>query len=406
MPKFSYQAINTNGNTVSGELEAENLDAARNLLSSRGFIPSRVTMTGGGATGFSFSKLQAKLTPIKVPELILFTKQLRTMFRAGVPIVKLLEVLENQTENLNLKWIINNMSQDIKQGASLYEAFSKHPKAFSPLYCSMVRAGEISGALPDVLDRLIYIVEHDHKIKSDVKSALQYPFIVFILLGCAFFVLLTFVIPKFIGIFTKAGLELPLPTRICLMMYHFFSNYWIVVLGIAVGIGALLVYYLRTNPGKLMRDNLLLRLPVFGQLFRKAAMSRFASIFSILQSSGVAILDCMKILSGTIGNYAIGREFDRIIERLEEGRGIAGPLKMSRFFTPIVINMVAIGEETGNLEQMLQEISEHYDSELEYSMKKLSESIGPILTVGLAAVIGFFALAIFLPMWDLTKMVK
>ena len=135
-------------------------------------------------------------------------------------------------------------------------------------------------------------------------------------------------------------------------------------------------------------------------------MTRFASIFSILHSSGVAILDAMKILSGTIGNFAITREFDRINERLEEGRGIAGPLESARYFSPLVVNMVAIGEESGRLEEMLHEISEHYDSEMEYSMKKLSEAIGPILTIGLAAVIGFFALAIFLPMWDLTKMVK
>lgn len=406
MPKFTYQAINANGNSVSGELESESLDAARNFLSSRGYIPTKVSLKAGVTSGFSFRKLQAKLTPISVAEMIIFTKQLRTMFRAGVPIIRLLDILENQTENLNLQWIINAMSQDIKQGASLYEAFSKHPKAFSPLFCSMIRAGEVSGALPDVLDRLIYIIEHDHKIKSDVKSALQYPIIVFMLLGVAFFVLLTFVIPKFIGIFTKAGLELPLPTRICLGMYHFFSDFWVLILGLSLGVVIVVMYYLSTDYGKYLRDRFLLRLPVFGQLFMKAAMSRFASIFAILQSSGVPILDSMKILSGTIGNHAIGREFDRIVDRLGEGRGIAGPLKMSPFFTPIVINMVAIGEETGNLEQMLSEISEHYDSELEYAMKKLSEAIGPVLTVGLAAVIGFFSLAIFLPMWDMAKMVK
>ena len=149
-----------------------------------------------------------------------------------------------------------------------------------------------------------------------------------------------------------------------------------------------------------------MKLPLIGPLFIKAAMSRFASIFAILQSSGVAILDAMKILSGTIGNAAISREFDQINERLEEGRGIAEPLKSARYFTPIVINMVAIGEESGNLDEMLSDVSEHYDSELEYSMKRLSDAIGPILIVGLAAVVGFFALAIYLPMWDLTKMVR
>ena len=403
MAKFIYKAINPSGNTVSGELEADSLEMANSLLSARGYIPSKVSAAGGVSSGFSLRNIQARLTPIKTPELIIFTKQLRTMFRAGVPIMKLFEVLENQTENLNLKRIASSMAQDIKEGGSLHEVFARHPKAFSPLYCSMVRAGEASGALPNVLDRLIYIIEHDHKIKSDIRSALQYPIIVFILLGVAFFVLLTFVIPKFIRIFTKAGLDLPLPTQICLLMYHFFANYWIPIFGFLVAAIIISLYYLKTEQGRYVRDVFLLKLPVFGVFFIKAAMSRFASIFAILQSSGVPVLDSMKILSGTIGNSAIGREFDLIIERLGQGRGIAGPLKSAKFFTPIVINMIAIGEETGNLEDMLREISDHYDSELEYAMKKLSEAIGPMLTVGLAAVIGFFALAIFLPMWDLTK---
>jgi len=198
---------------------------------------------------------------------------------------------------------------------------------------------------------------------------------------------------------------LPLPTKICMAMYQFLSEHWFfIALVVVAGISAL-ISYLRTEPGKYMRDVFLMRLPVIGKLFLKAAMSRFASIFSILQSSGVDILDSMKILSGTIGNTAIAREFENITNRLEEGRGIAEPLKESSYFTPIVVNMIAIGEESGNLDEMLGEISAHYDFELEYAMNKLSEAIGPILTVGLAAVVGFFALAIFLPMWDLTKVV-
>ncbi len=178
------------------------------------------------------------------------------------------------------------------------------------------------------------------------------------------------------------------------------------MLGGSVALVALLSYYLRTEQGKFVRDSLLMKLPILGPLYVKAAMSRFASIFSILQSSGVAVLEAMKILSVTIGNTAISREFEKINERLEEGRGIAEPLKSAKYFTPIVINMVAIGEESGSLGEMLSEISEHYDAEVEYAMKSISDAIAPILTVGLAVVVGFFALAIFLPMWDLTKMVK
>jgi len=406
MPEFFYKAINESGKTVSGEIQADSIEMANNILSTQGYIPSRVTDARSASAGISLKNIMAKFTPITAPELILFTKQLKTMLRSGVPMMKILEILESQTENLNIKRIVNSMSQDIQEGSSLYDAFRKHPRAFSTLYCSMVRAGEESGALPDVLERLIYIIEHEHKIKSDVKSALQYPVIVVIFLFVAFFILLTFVVPKFIGIFTKAGLDIPLPTQICLFMYNFLFHYWILLIGCVFAIAGGLFYYLRIEQGKYVRDAFLMKLPIIGPLFIKAAMSRFASIFSILQSSGVPIMDCMRILSGIIGNYAIAREFDLINERLEEGRGIAGPLKSTKYFTPIVINMVAIGEESGNLEEMLREISGHYDSELEYAMKKLSETIGPILTIGLAAVVGFFALAIFLPMWDLTKMVK
>jgi len=406
MPKFSYRAITDTGDTVSGRIEADSIEMVNNILSNRGYIPEKVTGESGVSAGFNLQGIKAKLTPISAPELILFTKQLKTMLRAGVPIMRLLEVLENQTENLNLRQIVQSMNQDIKEGFSLHEAFLKHPKAFSPLYCSMVKAGEASGALPDVLERLLFIIEHEHKVKSDLKAALQYPIIVLVLLVVAFIILLTFVIPKFVGIFERAGVDIPLPTQICLMMYRLLEQYWVLILfGIVAG-GMVLFYYLRTEQGKFVRDSFLLKLPILGSLYVKAAMTRFASIFSILQSSGVAILDAMRILSGAIGNAAISREFNQITERLEEGRGIAGPLKSGKYFTPLVINMVAIGEESGNLEEMLHEISEHYDSELEYGMKKLADAVGPILTIGLAAVIGFFALAIFLPMWDLTKMVK
>jgi len=404
MPKYTFQAINENGNTFSDVLEADSVDMANSIITARGYIPVSVSEQGGAGGSLLWTRIMESLTPIRTAELILFTKQFRTMLRAGVSMIKLLQVLENQSENPVLKRIIIDMSNDIQGGASLYDAFRKHPRAFSPLYCGLVQAGEASGALPDILDRLLYIVDHEHKIKSDIKAALQYPMIVVCFLGIAFFVLLTFVIPKFVGLFIRSNIALPLPTRICMLMYKLLSDYWFLLAGVVVAVIVVMTYYLRTEQGKFMRDAFLMRLPVFGSLFVKAAMSRFASIFAILQSSGVAVLESMKILSGTIGNAAIAREFERITERLEQGRGIADPLKSAQYFTPIVVNMIAIGEESGSLDEMLREISEHYDVELEYAMKKLSDAIAPVLTVGLAFVVGFFALAIFLPMWDLTKM--
>ncbi|MCG6892954.1 MAG: type II secretion system F family protein [Desulfobacteraceae bacterium] len=407
MPTYTFQAINESGATVNEQVEAESLEMANNIIIGRGYIPTRVTESGAGMPGgFDLSNLLTRFARVRPADLILFTKQLRTLLRAGVSMLKLLEVLEGQTESPALRRIIGEISSDIQQGSSLYEAFSRHPKAFSPLYCGMVKAGEASGALPEVLDRLTYIIEHEQKIRSDVKAALQYPIIVMVLLGGAFFILLAFVIPKFVNIFTRTGVDIPVPTQICMWMYQFLIQYWYFPLTGAVVLIVGLGYYFRTEAGRLWRDRLLLRIPVVGTLLSKTAMSRFASIFSILQASGISARESIKILSGTIGNAAIAQEFDGINEKLSEGRGISEPLRQTRYFTPIVINMIAIGEESGNLEEMLKEISEHYDVEVEYAMKKLSDAIGPALTIGLAAVVGFFALAIFLPMWDLTKMVK
>ncbi len=405
MPKYKYTAIDEFGAEKTGVLEADSSEMAHNLLSARGLIPSRVVSAATAASGFSWKALNERLTPIKAPELIIFTKQFRTMLRSGIPMIKLLQVLETQTENPRLKTIILAISEDIREGASLQDAFRKHPQAFSHLYCSMIQAGEASGALPEVLERLSYIIEHEHKIKSDVKAALQYPIIVIMLLFVAFFTLLTMVIPKFVRIFLSAGLSLPWPTKVCLGLYQMISEFWLGITAGSVIVLVAIIYYLRTEGGAYLKDAVLLRIPIVGGLFLKAAMSRFASIFAILQSSGVEIRESMKILIGTIGNRAISREFERITNRLEEGRGISGPLNDAAYFTPIVVNMVGIGEESGKLDEMLGEISTHYDFELEYAMKKLADAIGPILTIGLAVVIGFFALAVFLPMWDMTKMV-
>ncbi len=406
MPIYSYKAINESGAAVTGTIEADSADTATGTLVKRGLIPSKVTDRKSGNPLLRISLFLERFRTVKAQELILFTKQFRTMIRAGVPMLTLLQTLETQTNDPQLRKIIGTMTQDVSEGSSLYDAFRKYPRIFSPLFCSMVRAGEASGALPEVLERLIYIMEHEHKMKTDIRSALQYPTIVLSFLVVAFFVLLTYVIPKFSVIFSRAGLELPLLTRICIAMYDFLVSYWVFILAVVIIMAISLVYYLRTPKGRLNRDIFLLKLPLVGSLFSKAAMSRFASIFSILQSSGVAVLESMQILSGTINNEAISREFRKITERLEEGRGISVPLRQSKYFTPIVINMVAIGEESGNLEEMLNDVSTHYDDELAYAMKRLADAIGPIMTIGLAAVIGFFALAIYMPMWDLTKLVR
>lgn len=406
MITYHYKAIDENGAKKNGQLEAESSEIAASLLLSRGYIPSRISEESKSASGNFLDYIKSCFNPIKTSELILFTKQFKTLFKAGVSIRQLLLILETQTENLKLKKILGDISRGINNGSSLEEAMGRHPKVFSSLYLSMVEAGTVSGSLPAVLERLTHILEHEHKMKSDIKAAIQYPVFVMSFLIVAFIVLLTFVIPKFSKVFLNSGIDLPLPTLICIGLNHFLSTYWYLILGGVIIACVSLYLSLKNKKGRFFLDTFLLKLPVIGSLLTKAAMARFASIGAILQASGISILESMKILSGVIGNAAIEHQFVKISENLREGKGIAVPLKEAGYFPPMLVNMVAIGEESGNLDEMLNEVAIHYDAEVEFSMKQMSDAIGPILTVGLACVIGFFALAIFLPMWDLTQMVK
>ncbi len=407
MATFFYEAYNDTGSLVHGELEADSGDAATARLAGMGYIPVKVRRGVQTTTGEGFlSDLSMRLSRVSPQDLILFTKQFRTMLAAGLSILELLRVLEQQTENKRLKKICAQMADDMRKGVSISDALGKHKSVFSPLYVSMVKAGELSGMLPEVLDRLIYIVSHENKVKTDIKKALQYPMTVLIALGGAFIFLLAYVVPVFAKMFATAKIELPWPTKVAMTMSAAMSTYWYVIFGgLVLVVGGLWLFF-RTEQGRVAQDAFWLRIPILGSLFVKAAMSRFASIFAILQASGIQVLQALAILSETIGNAAIAKEFDRIKEQIREGRGISGPLQRAKYFTPMVVSMVAIGEETGELDVMLKAVSEHYDDEVSYAVGRLADAIGPILIVGLAGVVGFFALSIFMPMWDMTKMVK
>ncbi|MBN1363956.1 MAG: type II secretion system F family protein [Syntrophaceae bacterium] len=407
MPTFNYKykAINQMGEEISGKLEAESMENANAILVSRQLIPIQVREKSTFEINAVFQSLSG-INKVKPSDLILFTKQFHSMLVAGIPILRILSIQESQTENKSIKEATAKISRDINKGASLSDALRKFPKIFDNLYCDMIKAGEISGNVPIVMERLIYIIEHEAKIRSDIKSALRYPIIVLIALAGAFIGLLTFVIPTFANVFVRAGIQLPLPTRISMIVYDFLSNYWYFILAIMVGIVFGLLYYFKTSNGKFVRDSFLLEVPILGPLFQKSALSRFASIFSILQTSGVPVMQSLSILSATMGNEALTRAFDDVRERIKEGAGIATPLKSIKYFTPMVIDMLAVGEESGKIDEMMRAVSVHYDSEVEYAIKGLSDALTPILIVGLAAIVGFFALAIFMPMWDLTKMIK
>ena len=325
MPPFKYKAINDQGATVSGTIDAANTGEAQEKLVRQGLIPQQGS-TSREVFGDLSGRINLFLARVRITDLVIFTKQFRTLMKAGLPMGSLLDVLEEQTENLKLKKTVSRMKKDIQEGSSLAEALEKEPQIFSQLYCNMIRAGESSGRMVEVLDRLIYLMQHEHKVSSDIKSALRYPVIVVIALFGAFLFLLTFVIPQFVGIFEEAGIELPLPTRISLALYQWIVVYWPVSLGTVISLAAGLYIFLRTEKGQYVKDLVLLRIPVLGPVLIKAAMSRFASIFSILQASGVSVLNAMDVLTGTIGNQVISGEFERIQAELRQGRGISGPL--------------------------------------------------------------------------------
>lgn len=409
MPFYKYTAITSTGGDTKGTVEALNLEAAQDTLAARGLMPTSVAETrapGGGEGGGKglLDQLGGSMRKkVKPQDIILFTKQLKTMLNAGIPVLQSLEVLRDQTENARLKEAIVSIGEDIKSGATLSRAFAKHDELFSDLYCNMIRAGEVSGTLTDVLERLIYIVDHEFKVKKDIMSALTYPIVVVVALVVAFFVLILFVLPHFVEMFSKAGIELPLPTRICLGIYAMLTSYWHAMLVALIGAFFALTAYCRTEQGKIVRDGFFLKIPILGPVFQKAAMARFASIFAILQASGITVLEAMDILAGTIGNNAIARDFRDLRVKLEQGRGLSGPLRGTPTFTPMMVSMISIGEETGNMEEMLREAAKHYDYEVEYAVSKMSELLGPILVAGLTGVVGFFALAIFLPLVELMQ---
>ena len=404
MSTYRYEAVNDGGKTVAGVIEAESMDHANDLLGARGLTPISMRDETAAAAGPRWQKIALLFNAVHPEELILYTKQLSTMLKAGIPILRVVDILENQSENPRLKDISRQIGLDVRSGTTFSRSLRRHPDVFSELYCSMVQAGEASGALPQILQRLIYIITHEYQVKTEIRSVMQYPLIVLVSLVAAFVGLITFVIPQFAKVYAKVKVELPFPTRVCLVLSKLFNEQWpALLLGLVVVVLAVFLI-LRTAPGRYGWDRLKLHVPLVGPLLLKSALSRFASIFSILQASGVGILDALKILSGTIGNKAISRELEGVQVHLEQGHGVARPLMAAKYFTPMLINMVAVGEEAGNLDEMLREVSLHYDSEVEYATRRLTTAMGPVLIVAMAFLVGFFALAVYMPMWDLAKL--
>jgi type II secretory pathway component PulF len=401
MPQYQYKARDKNGELHEGMMEARGREAVADQLSGQGFIPvlieAQAEPRSRPGAGFGFSRL-------KPQDLIVFSRQLATLMSAGVPFMQGLTTMEKQTENPRLKGAVADIRRDLEAGASFSDALAKHPKIFSKMYVSLIRAGETAGILDDILNRLALLAEHEAETRARVKAAVRYPMIVVVAISAAFLFLVSFVIPKFSAIFARFKTELPLPTRILIGINYVVQNYWyLLVLGAALLVGGVL-WYVGTTRGRWQWDRLKLKLPVFGVLFQKVALSRFSRIFGAMQRSGISMMLTLDIAAETVGNVVIARAVEDMRESLRQGKGLTGPMEASGLFPPLVVQMMAVGEETGHIDTMLNKVSDYYDMDVEYTLRNLSTMIEPVLLLFVGGMVLFVALGIFLPMWDMMNL--
>jgi type IV pilus assembly protein PilC len=396
MALYVYKARNPQGSVVSGVLEGDSERAILARLRGMRLAPISVREKRPSPID-KFLETIGLTGRVGLRPLMIFSRQLSTLVNAGIPIIQSLNILVDQIEKKNFKEIVSSVRADIEKGSSIADALSKHPRAFSELYVAMVKSGEAGGVLDEVLERLSAYLEAVAELRGKIRGAMAYPVIVTFIAFVIVIFLLTFVVPTFKTIFESFGAELPLPTRILLIVSEIVKRYiWIIFLcmgGLFIGFR----YLLKTEKGKHAWDNFLLRLPMFGPLFRKAAIAKFARTLSTLVKSGVPILEALEIVAKTSGNKVIEYAVMDARVAIREGERIADPLKECEVFPPMVIQMVAVGEETGSLDLMLTKIADFYDREVDSAIAALSSMIEPILILFLGIVCGSIIIALFLP---------
>jgi general secretion pathway protein F len=333
------------------------------------------------------------------------TRQLATLIGAGLPMVPALNSLSNQIENPNLKTVVSQIRERVKEGSSLTEALRDFPRAFSSLYINMVAAGESSGALDVVLLRLADFTENQVKLRNRVVAALIYPVVMVLLASAAVAFLMLKVVPRILELFADWEQALPMPTMILLVTTNFLRQYWLVVLVVLVGTGLLLVMYFRTKKGQFLYDRLILRVPIFGRLIRMTATTRFTRTLGTLLTSGIPLLKSMNIVKNIVNNRVLAQAIENSKESIVEGQSIAAPLARSGVFPPMVTDMIAIGENSGQLEHMLLKISDAYDNQTETMVSGLTAILEPVLILVMGGIVFFIVLAILLPIFEMNQMV-
>ncbi len=396
MPKFAYTA-----RSLSGELKNSTLDAA-----SRDDVIAQLRRQKLIVVKIDEEKKRRRLGKIKSKDIVIFTRQFSTMINSGLPLVQALDILSKQSENKALQEVTRQVVYDVESGNTVADALSKHPQAFTELYVNMVAAGEAGGILDTILMRLATFMEKNDALVGKVKGAMVYPGVIMSVAAIAIVTLLIFVIPTFETMFASVSMSLPLPTRVVIGMSKFLTGYWWAV---GIGVWALVFAvkrYYTTPDGKLMIDKLLLKLPVLGDMLRKSSVSRFTRTLGTLISSGVSILDGLEITAKTSGNRVI---HDAIMESrasIAGGDTISAPLQKSNVFPPMVISMIAVGEQTGGLDEMLSKIADFYDTEVDTAVSALLSLMEPIMIVFLGVIVGGMVVAMYLPIFDMINAVQ
>ncbi|MGA0919897.1 MAG: type II secretion system F family protein [Gemmatimonadaceae bacterium] len=396
MPTFSYTARTAQGERRTATLEAATRDEAiAQLRRLRLAVVSLEEVAVRRTTG-----------RVAMRDIVVFTRQFSTMINAGLPIVQALDILAKQTQNPVLQAVTRQVVFDVESGRTVAEALAKHPNAFSELYVNMVAAGEAGGILDTILLRLATFLEKNDALLRKVRSAMIYPAVILTIAIGAVAVLLVFVIPTFQGMFASVGAALPLPTRLVIAVSDFLQGFWWMVLG---GIAALVVVWRRayaTPSGRRSIDRMLLAAPVVGDLLRKSAVSRFTRTLGTLISSGVSILDGLEITAKTAGNRVVADAILASRASIAGGDTIASPLARSRAFPPMVISMIAVGEQTGGLDEMLRKIADFYDDEVDTAVSGLLALVEPVMVIALGIVVGGMVVAMYLPIFDLISTVQ
>lgn len=399
MPKFSFVVKDPSGKTIQGTITMDRKDQLIDRLRDQGYYINRITEVNENSIYQRIDRAIQRLSPVKLKDISVFARLLSTMINAGLPILRALRIIQKQTENLTLVDVIKDISQKVEEGYSLSFAMGQHPRTFGSLIVAMIKSGEESGSLDIVLERIAHDLEREIEVRSRVKAGVRYPIIIMIAAGLIVIGVLYFIVPKFDEIFKEMKAELPAMTKVLVAMSNALQHYTLWVIGAIIFL-IILFKHLSRYPffGRIL-DKIQLKLPAFGLLFRKIALSRFSRTLAILLRSGVPIVKALTVVEETVGNMVISQAVAKAKESIKEGERIAYPLEETNEFPPMVIDMIAVGEETGSLDDMLQKVAEFYDREVDYTIDSFTTMIEPILIVVMGAVIGFIVVALYMPLF-------